>query len=292
MTFTTHRQPSLTKALKESPFNGNITKCRASRPATRVLGIALLLQNGLLSADPVQVRYMEGSIHGFLALRTMEGKLLAEGDLIQVTQGDRVTSELVFHFKDGSVDSDTAIFSQHLQFRLISDHHIQKGPAFPKPMDVMIRASTGQVTVRFKDKGVEKVETTHLDLPPDLANGIILDVLKNISPETKETKLSYLAVTPKPRIVKLSIAPQGEETFSVAGVRQKAMRFVVKVELGGLQGILAPMVGKEPADTNVWIAGGKAPAFVRSDGPSYLGAPIWSIQMASPNWEQSHPVGR
>ncbi len=292
MTYTTHRQPSLTEASRESLFDGATTKRLASRPATRVLGIALLFQNGLLSADPVQVRFMEGSVHGFLALRTMEGKLVAEGDLIQVAQGDRVRSELVFHFRDGSIDSDTAVFSQHLHFQLISDHHIQKGPSFPEPVDVLIRASTGQVTARFRDKGEEKVETNHLDLPPDLANGIILDVLKNISPETKETKLSYVIATPKPQVVKLSISPGGEDTFSVAGVRQKAMRFVVKVELGGLKGLLAPMVGKEPADTNVWIAGGKAPAFVRSDGPSYLGAPIWSIQMTSPNWSRSHPAGR
>jgi hypothetical protein len=65
------------------------TKRLGSWPVTRFLGVALLLQTALLSADPVRVRYTEGSIHGFLALRTMQGKLMAEGDLIQVTQGDR-----------------------------------------------------------------------------------------------------------------------------------------------------------------------------------------------------------
>ncbi len=267
-------------------------KCFSSWPLTRLFGIVLLLQTGLLSAEPIRVRYLEGSVHGFLALRTMEGKLLAQGDLIQVVKSDRITSQLIFHFKDGSVDSDTAVFSQRLHFRLITDHHIQKGPAFPQSTDMLINASTGQVTVRFQEKGEEKVETKHLDLPPDLANGIILDVLKNVSPETKETKVSFVVTTPKPRLVQLSISPQGEETFSVAGVRQKAMRFTVKVELGGITGLLAPMIGKQPADYNVWIAIGEAPAFVRSDGPSYLGAPIWSIQMSSPDWGQSQPVGR
>jgi len=268
-----------------------LTKHVGFWPVVRFLSIALLLQNGLLSADPVPVRYMEGSSHGFLALRTMQGKLMAEGDLIQVTQGDLVTSELVFRFKDGSVDSDTTVFSQHLHFRLISDHHIQKGPMFPKPTDIMINASTGQVTVRFKDKGEEKVETNHLDLPPDLANGVIFTLLKNISPETKETILSYAVATPKPQLVKLSISPQGEEMFSVAGLRQKAMRFTAKIKLGGLPGLFAAMLGKEPADTHMWVAGGKAPAFVRSDGPSYLGGPIWSIQMTSPEWAQSQRAG-
>jgi hypothetical protein len=83
------------------------------------LGVFLLLHvcHAICVAEPVPVRYKEGSIHGFLALRTMEGKVIAEGDLVQVSQGDRVTSELVFRFRDGSLDSDVAVFSQHDNFR-------------------------------------------------------------------------------------------------------------------------------------------------------------------------------
>ena len=227
-------------------------------------------------------------MHGFLVLRTMEGKTLAAGDLIQVIRGDRVVSHLVFRFKDGSVDDETAVFSQRDNFRLVSDHHIQKGPAFPHPTDVLINASTGQVTVRSTDNnGHEKVETDRLDLPADLANGIILNVLKNIRSDAAETKVSYVAATPKPRLVKLSIAPAGEETFSVAGSRRKATRFVLKVELGGITGMIAPLLGKQPADTNAWIVGGQAPAFVKLNGPLYLGGPIWSIEMTSPVWPRS-----
>jgi hypothetical protein len=146
----------------------------------------------------------------------------------------------------------------------------------------LINASSGQVTVRFKDNGHDKVETDRLDVPPDLANGIVLNVLKNIPHDATETKVSYVAATPKPRLVKLSITPQGEEAFLVAGSGRKATRFVVKVELGGITGMIAPLLGKQPADTNVWIAGGQAPAFVKLEGPLCLGGPIWSIEMTSP----------
>jgi hypothetical protein len=151
-------------------------------------------------------------------------------------------------------------------------------------MDVFINASTGQVTVRYTDKDREKVETDHLDLPLNLANGIVLDILKNIPPETSEVKLSYVAATPKPRLVRLSIAPQGQETFWVASVRHKATRFVVKVELSGLTGVIAPLLGKQPADTKVWIGDGEVPAFVKSEGQQYMGGPTWSIEMTSPVW--------
>src|SRR6266487_623531 len=94
-----------------------------------VLGCAFLLPTGAASADQVSVRYTEGLLHGFLALRTLEGKLLADGELTQVAEGDRVKSHLVFRFKDGSVYDEMAIFSQSAKFRLRSDHVIQKGPS-------------------------------------------------------------------------------------------------------------------------------------------------------------------
>jgi hypothetical protein len=266
--------------------SGLIRRVR-SWPITGLLVSGALLQQGALLAELVAVRHREGTVRGFLALRTTEGKTLAAGDLIQTVQGDRLVSRLVFHFKDGSVDDETTVFSQRGNFRLISDHHVQKGPSFPHPMDVMIDASKGQVTVRSTDGGKEKVEMEHLDLPPDLANGLLLNLLKNIRTDAAETKVSYVAATPKPRLVKLAIKPQGEETFRVAGARHRATRYDVKVELGGLTGVVAPLIGKQPEDIHVWILGGKAPAFVRMEGQLYQGGPIWRIDLTSPVWPKS-----
>src|SRR5258708_5080808 len=118
-------------------------------------------------AQPIPVRHIEGTVHGFLALRTEEGLVLAVGDLFQVVRGDRVTSRLLFRFKDGSVDDETAVFSQHGNFQLITDRHIQKGPSFPHPMDLSIDVRSGQVTVRSTGQdGQAEVTGDHLDLPP------------------------------------------------------------------------------------------------------------------------------
>jgi hypothetical protein len=108
--------------------------------------------------------------------------------------------------------------------------------------------------------------------------------LKNISPDTKETKVSYVVGAPKPRLVHLSITPVGEEAFSVAGGRHKATRFTEKVEIGGIAGMIAPMMGKKPADTNVWVVHEGAPAFVRADLALYVGGPIWRIEVTGPIW--------
>jgi hypothetical protein len=248
-----------------------------------------LTWTGALSAEPVVVRYVEGLVHGFLSLRSPDGKLLANGDLIQGARGNRVTSRLVFHFTDGSLSDETAVFSQRGHFSLVSDHLVQKGPAFEQPLDMTIDRPTGHVVVRYKnDHGEEKVEDEHLDLPADLANGMIIALLKNVRPEALPPSISLVAATPKPRLVKLKIAVGGTEPFSIAGSARKAVHYVLKVDIGGIAGVVAPLVGKQPPDSHVWIMEGEAPAFVRSQAPMFNGGPLWQTDLVSPVW----PRGR
>jgi hypothetical protein len=236
-------------------------------------------------AESIPVRHQQGTVHGFLALRSTEGRMLAVGDDFQVVHGDRVTSRLLFRFKDGSIDDETAVFTQRRNFQLISDHHIQKGPSFPHPMDLSIDVRSGQVTVRSRSKdGKDEVKSEHLDLPPDLVNGLILSIATNLRPDTPETKVSMVVATPKPRLVKVAISPQGEEPFSLLGSHRKAMRFRLKIELGGVAGVVAPLIGKAPPETQIWILGGVAPSFVKEEGPLYEGGPVWTIQLTSPVW--------
>lgn len=256
---------------------------RCKRRAAGVI-LASLLAPGVLLAGTVAVRQAEGLVRGFLVLRSVDGAVLANGDLIQTSRGDRVTSRLVFHFKDGSIQDETAVFTQNGRFRLLTDHLVQRGPAFPKPMEVSIDAVGGRVTVRYRDDGQEKTAEAQMSLPEDLANGIVPTLLKNLAPEAGPTQVSMLVATPKPRLVKLVIAPAGETSFSAGGAAHKAVRFNVKVELGGLLGLIAPVLGKQPHDTSVWVIGGEAPGFVRSEGPMYQGGPLWRIELASPVW--------
>ena len=89
------------------------------------LASVALIWAGALSAEPVVVRHVEGLVHGFLSLRSPDGKLLANGDLIQGARGNRVTSRLVFHFTDGSLSDETAVFTQRGHFSLVSDHLVR-----------------------------------------------------------------------------------------------------------------------------------------------------------------------
>jgi len=257
---------------------------RGFQTAIRIALLSLcFLHPTALPGESVAVRYREGVSHGFLVLRTPDGKPLADGDSTQIAEGDRVTSRMSFKFTDGSVYEETTIFSQRGTFRLLSDHVIQKGPKFKPSIETSIDATTGMVTVRYTDDhGKEKVLTEKLALPPDVANGLLFTLLKDVKPSVLQTTVSYVAATPKPRLIHLEIIPENQEPFSIGSYSHKALRYVVKVKIGGVAGLIAPLVGKQPPNFRAWVLAEGAPAFVRFDGPLYSDGPIWRMELAIP----------
>jgi hypothetical protein len=252
-----------------------------------LLFICLILLAGKpVAADSVPVFRSQGTFHGFLLLKTLDGKTLATGDLIQVGEGRRVTSRLTFHFRDGSLDDETTVFSQDKVFHLISDHHIQHGPSFPKPLDMLVDAATGQVTSQDKDG---KTAQIHFDLGPDICNGLPLVLLLSLDPKGPPTRLSMVVPAAKPRLIHIVVIPESEDPLTIGGVRHQATNFRIKVELGGITGLIAPLIGKQPSDFHVWILGGEAPAFVREEGQFYEGGPIWRIELTSPTFPRNPP---
>jgi hypothetical protein len=286
------------------PFRGSLHRSLVTKGNDSVIArflaslimVSSVLTGALLGASSVPVRYKEGLTHGFLVLSTLDGNPIAVGDLTEVAHGSKVTSHLVIHFNDGSLQDETTVFSQRQNFSLITYHLIQKGPMFPRPTEISVVTATGQVTVQYTDeKGEEKTENEHLKLPPDLANGLVLTLLKNLRPGNELPQLSIVVATPKPRIVKLSISSPGKDPFMLAGSRREALHYVIKVEIGGLAGLVAPLLGKQPPDAHIWISGGEAPTFVKSETLSYLGGPVWRTELASPVWsrpENSEPKNR
>jgi hypothetical protein len=251
-----------------------------------LLACVILLTPSAQAQSTVEVRHTEGLTRGFLVLRAMDGSLVANGDLAQVARGERVTSHLVLRFKDGSMYDETVLFSQRGHFQVLNYHLVQKGPVFKVPLDMTIDRSTGLVQVRYTDEdGKQRVESERLELPPNLMNGVIPILLKNISPGAKQTTVSLVAATPKPRLVSLEISPEGEAKVLAGGVSRKATRYRLKVEIGGILGFFATLVGKQPEDSHAWILDGDAPAFLRLEGPLFMGGPSWRIEPANPVWQ-------
>jgi hypothetical protein len=249
----------------------------------RIAGSLALLAVSVL-ADPVPVRHIQGYLHGFVVLKDTEDKVLASGEVTQLPGGNRITTILNLHFKDGSLYEERSVFSQSKTYRLLTYKQIQKGPSFNNPETLSFDTATGNVHIETTDKdGKAKSISKQVSLPPDLANGIITMLLNDIDPKV-ETTLSMLVSTPAPRVVKLKISSSGEDSYSIGGSGAKATHYMIKIDIGGVTGVAAKVTGKQPPPTHVWIAAGTTPVFLKSEGPLYDDGPIWRIELASPVW--------
>src|SRR5262245_14089286 len=253
--------------------------------AALTLFLALRVPGSDTAARPVPVRYTEGITHGFLTLSTLDGKHLADGDLLQTARGDQVTAKMVLRFEDGSLEEETTTFSQRGHLALLQYRLVQKGASFPSPMDVTIDASKSSVTLRSAESGREVVTSETMEMPADLANGLVLYAIKNLAPGSG-ARLSMIAAAPKPRLVRLDIAAAGQNAYAIGGTPRKASKYVVKVDLRGIAGVVAPLIGKQPPDTFIWITQGEAPTFLKMEGPFYVGGPIWRLELGAPTWSE------
>ena len=252
---------------------------------------AVILEASRSSAAQIPVQHIEGVTFGLLILRNLDGEAVAYGELQQVIQqkGDMkdneesglVVGDLQFHFKDGSFYEEITKFTQHGKFRLVSDQVEQKGPSFKQASKSWIDVRAGTITVQTFEKGKEKTVTSHLDLPDDVANGLLLILLKNVDPSS-ETTVSFVAASTKPRVVKWNISPAPEKTVKFGVITLKAQHYVVKTKIGGAAGIIAPLIGKKPPDLHVWLVKSEAPTFLEYEGPLSEDSPVWRIEIAAP----------
>jgi hypothetical protein len=174
------------------------------------------------------------------------------------------------------------VFSQQDRFRLLSDHLVQKGPAFPRPLEMSIDAGNYRVTVMYTDdEGKSQRHVEPLDRPADLANGLVLTLLKNVDPGRLSLVRRGHAGTAARDAQR---ARRGQERFSTGGASRQAVPYMLHVHLGGFSGLFAPLFGKQPPDSHVWILGGEAPAFVKAEQPLYAGEPVRRIELVSPVW--------
>jgi hypothetical protein len=233
-------------------------------------------------ADPVAVRFPEGTTHGFLVLRSTAGNDLAAGELIQIPQGgERIESRLIFRFKDGSLYDETMVFSQAKVFSLLTYRLLQRGKSFPTASDVSFDRRSG----KYKAKVGDKTADGQIDMPADVYNGMFGMLAKNLT-RGGTASGHVVSLEPKPRIVKAEVAAEGEDQLFHGDEAMKATRYLMKLELGGVTGIVASVVGKKLPNVRYWIATGPAPAFVKFEGQMFVDAPTWRIELTGPRWSK------
>jgi hypothetical protein len=266
------------------PMSVRRSQTPEARPARALLMLTLLAAcptAGLGSpaaAEPIQVRHPQGWAHGFVEVTTLDGKRIGVGDLLQRVKHGEITSRLVLNFSDGSVDDETTVYRQDRVFRLTSDHHIQHGPSFPKSVNVFVDAQHNRVRT-IDESG--KVTEAAIEMPADTYNGMASTILMNLVPGATDSTIAIVIGGEKPRIAHLKSTRGDNRRFTLGSVRREAVEWTVHVDLGGVAKVVAPIIGKEPPEYHVLIAGGEDPVFLKEDGPLFEGGPIWRVQQVS-----------
>ena len=248
----------------------------------RFLAIALLTiaLGAAAPAEQIRVKHIQLPNHGFMVARSEAGEIIARVEFTQVVEADEVTMRLTHRFVDGSIDDETTTYTQHGTFRLVRNHHIQKGPFFNKPFDFSVEDATGLATSRTADKnGATHVESEHIDLPDDLANGFIGTLLLNVPPTTTPFRVGMVAPVFGGRLIRIRVSPEGERPFQKTGQTFKATVFRIHPELGGVLGVIATLLGLQPKDVMVWILEGEQPAVVRVVGQLGGYGPVISSEL-------------
>jgi hypothetical protein len=231
-------------------------------------------------AERISVKHIQRPMHRFMVARSESGKIIASGEFSQAVQSDEVTMRLTYKFMDGSLDDETTTYRQQGTFRLVRNHHIQKGPFFAKPVDSTVEAATGIATSRTTDKnGKVHVESHRIDLPDDLANGFVGTLLLNVTRNSTPFRVGILAPVGSGRLIRILISPEGEQPFHTTGQTLKATVFRIHPELDGIVGVIAPLIGLQPKDVMVWVLEGEEPAVVRIVGQLGGYGPVVSSEL-------------
>ena len=259
---------------------------RGAGTCVAVLMALATLAYSSADAAPIEVRFSEGTAHGFLLVRSLTGEIVGQGEMTQVVkEGDLVESHLIFNFKDGSLHDERVTFSQQRVFTMLRYRLTQRGPSFPDQIEVSIDRSTAEYKVRSKtgQEGKEEVLTGAFTLPKDVYNGIFVTILLNLPKGASET-VSFLAFTPRPEVIKLELLPMGERTVRIGNQSQKSVQYVFKPDIGMIREFLGKATGKIPAKFhyNCWILSDEVPSFVQFEGPLQLMGPIMRIELVSP----------
>jgi hypothetical protein len=237
-------------------------------------------------AAPAKVRLPEGVARGPLVLTTLDGRAIAHGELVQRARGSRIDSRLSFAFLDGSVWDEQVTFSQDRVFRLETYKLVQRGPSFPTS-EIEFNRRDGRFKARTQTRKEDELKEASgpLEMPDDVYNGMALVLLKNLA-NGEGGSGQMLVFTPKPRLIRMDLVREGEDEVRLGALGRTAIRYLVKLDVGGLAGVLATALGKDPPDGRYWLLAGDVPAFVRFTGATYLNGPIWRLENATVQWKE------
>ena len=219
------------------------------------------------SAGAVDLKWREGTVRGFPVLVDPgSGQVVAQGDYTQRVSGNRLFVTTAFDFGDGRKVEERTEFVQGKQLVQKQWHWTETVGGAPQRL-FEVDFDTGEAHAMKVEKGERKEWKGKVQVTPGetFGGGGFAFALKNLAEQLKggdSVELSAVAFTPQPRVVKVKVLGQGQDTVRLTGRSLPAEHLVIQPEIPW---IAKPFV--HAPDNHLWFHRGTPPTFLRADGP-------------------------
>jgi hypothetical protein len=233
-----------------------------------LLAVLLILGVRATSADePQQVkpRHALGTLHGFPSMSDTNGQVIADGELIQELEGDRVRVRIRRAFADGREveERDEFQVDKILAQTRFSWVETRKDTELRR-FEVEFPEGTARSVTR-NEKGEIQREESKMDLPAGRSftgYGTALAVSELAPGPGEESRITLVAFTPKPRDVTLKVTQAKTVRISVAGRAIPTDQYTLHAEIPFPASIFV-----SAKDAHLWFTHSPPPALVRGEQP-------------------------
>ena len=225
----------------------------------------LLVTFAAMPALPVELRYPQGDLHGFPSMSDDKGNLIADGELTQKQEGDRLLVHAVWRFKDGRVAEEDDVLLMRPELSQESFLWVER-----RGKDELRRAEvdfrTGKASVSHRENGKRKTWDEKLDLPRGKAftgysTALAASQLRDaLSDKDARRTLTFVAFTPKPRTVELEISRAPGSRIRAAGRELPADRYTLHPKIPFPLSIAA-----HAPDSYLWFTHASPPGLLRAE---------------------------
>jgi len=206
------------------------------------------------------------SVHGFPALRNLEGRTLANGDFAQWLEDGRLHMRMRYDFEDGRRIEERAVFAfdRGLRQERWSWREDRDGQPI-RHFDVDLER--GIVSGEKHEKGEISRWDEEVDVQPGHAfAGFGFSIALKIHRERlvggEPVTLDAVVFTPDPRVVPVELSYAGIEEMRMAGRVLRGDRFDLEPQIPWIVDLFVHAPG-----TRVWLTHPPPAAFLRSEGP-------------------------
>jgi hypothetical protein len=159
----------------------------------------------------------------------------------------------------------------------------QRGPISTEDTEISLERATRTYRVKTKahKNGQEKVPEGTLDLPPNVYNGMVLTIAKNLPKGASET-VHMVAFTPAPRLIKLEVTPVDEHKALIGDLTKPAIHYLLQASARKLAQALRHVARSRATGLSGLDRHRRGAGIREVRGATYATGPVWRVEVTSP----------